>query len=253
MGQELQKQPGGLPAESNTVSMFERLAKDPSVDVAKLEKLMELQERAIKRNAEAAYHAALAGMQCDIPSITEKGQIKHNDKLISKYALFEDINDQLKPILQRHGFAISFRTKVEGSTLTVTGVLSHREGHHEDTSLPLPFDTSGAKNAVQAIGSSVSYGKRYVMCALLNITTRGEDDDGKKGGAGKPISTEEACLINDMIREADTTSAKFLAYLNTEHKLALQAIEDIPAKVYPDALASLKGAITAHKRKAGKS
>ncbi|WP_409524602.1 ERF family protein [Pseudomonas sp.] len=42
----------------------------------------------------------------------------------------------------------------------------------------LPLDTSGSKNAVQAVGSSTSYGKRYVMSALLNLTTRGEDDDG---------------------------------------------------------------------------
>ena len=110
------------PAESNTVNMFERLARDPSVDVAKLEKLMELQERAIKRNAEAAYHAALAGMQCDIPSITERGEIKVNGVVRSTYARFEDINDILKPILQKHGFAISFRTMVDGKTLIVTGL-----------------------------------------------------------------------------------------------------------------------------------
>ncbi|WP_340146807.1 ERF family protein [Halomonas sp. PA16-9] len=42
----------------------------------------------------------------------------------------------------------------------------------------LPADISGNKNAVQAFGSSTSYGKRYVLSALLNIT-RGQDDNGK--------------------------------------------------------------------------
>ena len=48
--------------------------------------------------------------------------------------------------------------------------------------MKLPADTSGSKNVVQAIGSSVSYGKRYTMQALLNITSGGEDDDGHSGG-----------------------------------------------------------------------
>ena len=62
--------------------------------------------------------------------------------------------------------------------MTVTGVLMHRAGHSMRTSMTLPFDTSGSKNAVQAIGSSVSYGKRYVISAMLNIATRKEDDNG---------------------------------------------------------------------------
>ncbi len=31
----------------------------------------------------------------------------------------------------------------------------------------LPADVSGNKNAVQALGSSTSYGKRCMLCALL--------------------------------------------------------------------------------------
>lgn len=218
--------------ESNTVSLFERLARDPNVDVGKLEKLVELKERADKRNAEAAYHSALAGMQSEIPSIVESGQILHSGKLISKYALFEDINDTVRPILQRHGFAISFRTKVDGNVLTVTGVLSHRDGHHEETSLPLPFDTSGAKNAVQAIGSSVSYGKRYVMCALLNITTRGDDDDGQRAG-NVAVSEDQADTLDSLIKSVGADEKAFLKYFK------IAKIADLPAKAYPDAVAML--------------
>ena len=35
---------------------------------------------------------------------------------------------------------------------------------------------------MQSVGSSVSYGKRYAASALLNLTTHGEDDDGRLGG-----------------------------------------------------------------------
>ncbi|MNE66080.1 ERF superfamily protein [compost metagenome] len=58
-------------------------------------------------------------------------------------------------------------------------MLSHRDGHRETTSILLPADATGSKNAVQAVASSVSYGKRYTAGALLNFTTTGEDDDGQ--------------------------------------------------------------------------
>jgi hypothetical protein len=48
--------------------------------------------------------------------------------------------------------------------------------------MTLPLDTSGSKNNVQAVGSSTSYGKRYTATLLLNIRTKGEDDDGHAGG-----------------------------------------------------------------------
>jgi hypothetical protein len=101
-----------------------------------------------------------------------------NGQVRSNYATFEDINDVIKPIMQTHGFAITFKVENVQSGMNVTGILMHRAGHRESTSMFIPLDTSGSKNAVQAVGSSTSYGKRYVMSALLNLTTRGEDDDG---------------------------------------------------------------------------
>ncbi|MEZ1441487.1 ERF family protein, partial [Pseudomonas shirazica] len=75
---------------------------------------------------------------------------------------FEDINDIVKPIMQRFGFAVSFRVETVQTGVSVTGILMHCAGHREQTTMLVPIDTSGSKNAVQSLGSSVSYGKRYV-------------------------------------------------------------------------------------------
>ena len=166
------------------IAVIERAALNPEVDIDKMERLLQMQERILNRNAQMAFSAALAQMQCDLPSIAENGAIVVNGAVRSKYARFEDINDTVRPILQRHGFAVTFRVKQENGAITVAGILAHREGHSEETSITLPADKSGSKNDVQAIGSTVAYGKRYTMCALLNITSRGEDDDGQ--GANKP-------------------------------------------------------------------
>lgn len=153
-------------------AMIERAARDPSVDIDKLERLMQMKERADAQTARAAFDAAMADMQPELPAIGERGNAAGR----YTYALWEDINTAIKPILTRHGFALTFRTDFT-SGIAVTGVLSHRAGHREETSITLPADPSGNKNAVQAVASSVSYGKRYTAGALLNLTSHGEDDD----------------------------------------------------------------------------
>lgn len=166
------------PRTSEAVSMFERLATDPSVDVDKLQKLIEMNERLMANQARAEFYAAFAAMQGEIPEITEKGEIRVEGALRSKFARNEDIQKIVKPILQRHGFALSFRNEwTDGKYLKVIGILSHRSGHSERDEFVALADTTGSKNAIQALGSTRSYGQRYTTIALLNIATR-EDDDG---------------------------------------------------------------------------
>src|SRR3546814_8983511 len=100
------------------------------------------------------------------------------------------INAAIKPVLKRHGFALSFRTDFTNG-IRVVGVLTHSGGHKETTDFVLPADGSGNKNAVQAIASSVSYGKRYTAGALLNLTSHGEDDDAFRA-AVELVSEEQA-------------------------------------------------------------
>lgn len=174
----LARQPDPEPAP--VVSMFERLAKDSSVDVTKLERLIEMQERIMKHQAKAAFDTAFAEMQGEIPEIGEKGEIIVDGKVRSTYATNEDIQRLIKPILQKHGFSIRFRNEwLDGKQLKVIGILSHRSGHSEQDEFVAAADTSGSKNAIQALGSTRSYGQRYTTIALLNIATRGTDDDGQ--------------------------------------------------------------------------
>jgi len=171
----LATQNDNLPATTEVTSMLaviSRAASDPSVDMDKMDRLLQMHERMQDRQAAADFAAALADMQDELPSIGERGNAANR----YTYALWEDINAAIKPVLKRHGFALSFRTSFDDG-IAVTGVLSHRSGHREETTIKLPADSSGNKNAVQAVASSVSYGKRYTAGALLNLTSHGEDDD----------------------------------------------------------------------------
>ncbi|HGJ9381283.1 TPA: ERF family protein [Pseudomonas aeruginosa] len=168
--------------EATTVlQVIQKAASDPSCDIEKLERLMAMHERLQSKQAEQQYAEAMAAMQQELPSIGERGNAAGR----YTYALWEDINEQLKPILAKHGFSISFRMPRCDKGIEVEGVLTHRAGHSERTTIVLPADTSGNKNAVQAVASSVSYGKRYTAGALLNFTTHGEDDDAFTAAAAE--------------------------------------------------------------------
>lgn len=164
-----------------------RAAADPNVDIEKMERLWAMKERMDARAAEAAYADAFAEMQLELPAIAERGKAEVNGSVRYTFAKWEDINTAIKPVLAKHGFALSFRTDFTAG-ITVSGVLQHRLGHREETAITLPSDKTGSKNDVQAVASAISYGKRYTAAALLNLTSHGEDDDAYQAGGGEDIA-----------------------------------------------------------------
>lgn len=216
--------------ESNSIlQVIARAAADPTVDIEKMERLLQMQERFMAQQAKTAFAADFAQMQTEMPTITERGEIVVNGQTRSKYAKFEDINEAIKPVMQRHGFAISFKVKTEGQQITVTGILMHRMGHQEETSMVLPADKSGSKNSVQELGSSISYGQRYTLKALLNISSKGEDTDGVVF-----ISEEQALTLHTLLTDTKADRAKFLKYYGAA------SLEQLPASKYNDAVAALE-------------
>lgn len=160
-------------------SMVERVMFDGNADVNKLEKILDAQERILNRNAKQAFYADFAAMQNELPSIAKDKNASFNSKAGNtsySWASLEAINDAVRPTLQKYGFGISHRVE-QVNQIKVRGILLHKMGHYEETEIILPADASGSKNAVQGVGSTISYGRRYVTCSLLNIST-GDDVDG---------------------------------------------------------------------------
>lgn len=193
-----------ISTDHSIMAVISRAAADPSCDIEKMERLLAMHERMQAKTAEAAFNAAMAEMQCEIPTVGQGALNTHTDKT---YATLDDINVTLKPIMQAHGFAISFKVENTGAGVNVTGILMHREGHREETTMLLPVDIGKGRNAVQAVGSSTTYGKRYVMCALLNITTgEMQDDDGRAAGDPRGDDLREQVMtdILERIDQAET-------------------------------------------------
>lgn len=257
-GQELTAHEGRAPARfpataaapsdaMGVLHLMERMAKNKEVDTTKLAQIREFGEAILNDQRRAAFDTAFAAMQAEMPTITARGTIEIKAKGASgerdgrvlqstKYAKWEDINEAIKPILDRHGFGLRFVTGLaDDGRVKVTGILSGC-GHREESVFILPHDSTGSKNAVQAIGSSTSYGKRYAACALLNITTRGEDDDASsfvEQDDRPKVSTQQIEALIDLCETKGCPRPKFLKHIGVD------AFKDIPAADFDQHIALL--------------
>lgn len=222
--------------EDKPISMLDSINQvltNPNASVDTIEKMLDMQERIMNRNAEAAFNIALAEMQPKLPAIKPMGTAHQN----VKYAKFEDIQKAIAPYLAEHGFALSFKTGQNDKSITVTAILRHREGHSDETTITLPADGSGSKNAVQAVGSSTSYGKRYAATALLNLNVAGDDDDGAAGGAGELITNEQLEELQTLIEESESDIVKFCKFFK------ISSLKDLPLMKFGNAHKQLKAKI----------
>lgn len=205
--------------DTSIMAVISRAAADPTCDIEKMERLLAMHERMQAKTAEQAFNAAMAQMQCEIPTVGETGLNSHTK---NAYATLDDINVVLKPIMQRHGFAVTFKVDHQSNGISVTGILMHSAGHREQTTLLLPVDIGSGRNAVQAVGSSTTYGKRYVMCALLNITTGDtRDDDGAGATSDAPIvdplvTSSQAAQLSALLKKCSQTAQDKFADLYGE-------------------------------------
>jgi hypothetical protein len=221
---------------SAVLQMIERAARDPSVDIDKMMRLMKMRDDAVAQAARVAYARSLASLQAELPTVERNGRIiikeKGTERVIqsTKYALWEDTNEAIKPVLKAHGFSLSFRHTREADRVMVTAILLHEDGHSENTTVPLALDSTGSKNNVQAVGSSLSYGKRYAAGLLLNLTSRGEDDDGAAAGRPDTVSQDQVEQLLELIEGKNADKAKFLKFYKIE-KLA-----DMPVDKFQSAM-----------------
>jgi len=172
-----------LPADP-MVSMIERIAMTPDLPIERLERMLDMKERMDKQAAQAQHAAAFARASASFPAIPLNGT-GHNNK---PYATLKDIIAKTRPILSENGLALNFAVDT-GETIRVTARLSHISGHVETVSIDLPRDSSGSKNAVQAVGSSQTYGQRYTAQAILGLSL-GEDTEDDGRATGQPEQPE---------------------------------------------------------------
>lgn len=191
-----------------------------------LERLMALQERWEANQAEKAFNAALADLRNDMPSIIKNRTVDYTSSRGHTYYKYEDlqaVTETLTPIMAQHGLSFRWRTQTDKpGEVTVTCIVSHRDGHSETTTLSAVNDQSGNKNDIQALGSAVTYLQRYTLKAALGIAAA-NDDDGDKSGEPKGGNNRPPERSNQPAPQS-TGSRKYER--NAAHNHLEQVIED---------------------------
>lgn len=164
-----------------------RMAVQSGADMDRLERLMALQERWEKAEAEKAYNVAFAAFKAEAVRIIKDRQINAGPLNGKKYASLASVIEAITPALSRHGLSASWKlTKDESGWIEVQCVLKHAAGHSEAVAMGGPPDAGGAKNAIQARASTVSYLERYTLKAICGVSEQDDDDDGSSAGPGHP-------------------------------------------------------------------
>lgn len=176
---------------------------DGNVDADKLMKLLEANERYEINEARKAYHVAMAAFKADPPKITKDRHVSYATKTGTTeydHASLANVTDTISAVLSSHGLTSTWVTdQTEKGAVEVMCKITHVLGHSESCKLQSAPDSSGGKNAIQAVGSAVTYLQRYTLLALTGLATYENENDGNGAGNGtkdppEPTAEEQEAL-----------------------------------------------------------
>ena len=132
-------------------------------------------------NLYKAIHAA----QAKFPTVRKNGENPH---FKSKYATLDEIWEAVKEPLNAAGLIVICDVFAHnGERLLTTRVVHAATGEEISCTFPI----MAANNAPQAIGSAMTYARRYTLTALLEIVTGdGTDDDGEAATGRNAATTK---------------------------------------------------------------
>jgi len=201
---EIVKQSENSPAE------MIKAAVNSGADLDKLEKLLSLQERWEANEARKAYHRAMADFKSENIEIDKDREVAYGNTKYS-HATLANVVKTITKGLSKHGLSATWKTDQTDKKISVTCKITHVMGHSEDTTLSADPDTSGSKNSIQAIGSTITYLERYTLLAATGLATAEQDDDAK--GAEVFIGDKELHALRDELLSRDLSEKKLIEYL----------------------------------------
>jgi hypothetical protein len=184
-----------IPANGSALlSFIERAARDETFDINKFEALLRMQREVAHEQAQQAFNAAMARVEAEIGPVLRD---RLNPAVNRKYATLEAIDAAARPVYSRHGFSVRFgcdKPPKEG-WMRITCTVSHVGGYSEQNYLDSPVDIqhgARARTPVQAVGSTITYLRRYLLQMSMNIVLADDetDDDGEPSRAAADARAE---------------------------------------------------------------
>jgi len=95
-----------------------------------------------------------------------------NPHFKSKYADLASVWEACRGPLTANGLSVSQLPAVDGMRVTLTTVLMHESGQFISQDLTM----TAAANTPQAVGSALTYARRYALASIVGVAQA--DDDG---------------------------------------------------------------------------
>jgi hypothetical protein len=231
----------GLPTTNTTPAGLLQIAVERGADIEQLTRLMDLQERWEANEARKAFSAAMSAFRAKVPVIQKDKHVHFEarnggSKTDYWHATLAQITRTINPILAECGLTFSWSTEQDGGQITVHCDVTHVAGHTVRTTLTAGLETSGNKNPIQQMGSTVSYLQRYTLNAALGLSTDEEDDDGRRSGGDEPaiVTTAQAAELKALLQETNSDVPSFLKAYG-----GAPCVDELDARAYAPALKRL--------------
>jgi hypothetical protein len=181
----MELQPKAGPALPATVpadpyfALIDRACTDPAFDVSKLQALMDMREREMRRVAENNFNEAMNRAQKRMRPIATD---MDNPQTRSKYASYKALDLAIRPIYTDEGFGVSFDSEDSPKGPDWIRALAYvtNAGWSRTYRIDMPADGKGAKGGdvmtkTHATAAGMSYAIRNLLKMIFNLAI-GEDD-----------------------------------------------------------------------------
>jgi hypothetical protein len=177
----------------------------------------------------------MAAFKANPPRITKDKHVSFGTTAYD-HASLANVTESINAALSINGLSASWKTAQTDKSIEVTCCITHVLGHQECTSLSAMADTSGAKNAIQGIGSTVSYLQRYTLLALTGLATHDMDTDGD--GPKDPAEKITVAQINELSRAVEAKGYDADEKLRglSEKVYRITTIADLPESKFAEAI-----------------
>lgn len=181
-------------------------------NVSVIKEMMLIQERMEARNAEKEFAAAFNYLQAEMQTVHATKIVPSNDGS-PRYAFvkYEDLMKQVAPLLQKHGFTVTFSTEESDGKQIKICELQHSGGHKRKNSFSCRIGKGPpGSTETQADGAAATYAKRYALIDALNIVCLGLDNDAKAEGSAITIKQAEELLHR--VKMTNSVESAFLKF-----------------------------------------
>lgn len=209
--------------DTKSVSLFrmiEKLCSAKNVQTDKVSEMLNLWERLNAHQSKADFDAAVAAVKPELPILVKNNEVILGGGRGYQYEDLASIANAIDKILAKHGLSYRFNTISTIDSVTVTCKLSHVSGHTEENSLTGPIDKSGAKNPIQALGSSVTYLQRYTLKAALGLAAGRDTDarpiDDTSETQTDTIKPEQVLVLRALLKKTGRSEERLCKHYNVD-------------------------------------